>query len=664
MALRFYEYGLEYRVISVTSRAVFGAGVTAHSLLRGEQRLYRTLSPTNMAQPTARQPYSAWPHSPPTDPFMPPAKRQRLSPNPAPSFGNTPQSLYANSPNHSHLTLPNAYNAPRPLPNAIDPLSRSGSGVMGPPQRPTEKNVDKGGERHMDINDLSDLVTSSGIDLREEENYLANSYRSNAAGQTVSSQNNFDLFHQGSFPLGNNRGSGVFNQPPSAQTPEQELYERHKKAARDLNEKRQHHLEDPFLWGSSLRQRLEKISNDNGVKIPVDGLFDRIPERQPEHVVRQSMTRPDGSGLTRYKAPSILNRNAPLDGIMSLLSLAANERLRGLIEDAYGTARGRRIGSDGIVPPEWADLTVGDGGVPTTVKPVSLTGTAWDAAKMKEETSNGVDSNRMSIFRILHIETANRTTDLPSPPASVPDAALKPAELIPLPSTAFPPSANPLSRALSTLTLRDRQAEEARLRRRTERARARAAAPSDGVTAGTPGLDGTTAGTAAAITVAAGGSSGTSTPATPASGTLGDRAPEVKLTKKERERLAKASGVSEEQQTRNANSTATMQLGGKSYNWMSRKAAPPTPAATTARLAAAATGAAGAGGGSGTAQKAAGTADSLLGKVAKLGEWREDAVGGKGVQMRDWVGVLEADGKEKKTLCFAMARLGRERTGE
>lgn len=253
----------------------------------------------------------------------------------------------------------------------------------------------------MDINDLNDLVTSSGIDLREEENYLANSYRSNAAGQTASSQNNFDLLHPGSFTLGNNRGSGVFNQPPSAQTPEQELYERHKKAARDLNEKRQHHLEDPFLWGSSLRQRLEKISNDNGVKIPVDGLFDRIPERQPEHVVRQSMTGSDGSGLARYKAPSILNRNAPLDGIMSLLSLAANERLRGLIEDAYGTARGRRIGSDGIVPPEWSDLAVGDGGVPTTVKPVALTGTAWDAAKTKEDTPNGVDSNRMSMFSHL-----------------------------------------------------------------------------------------------------------------------------------------------------------------------------------------------------------------------------------------------------------------------
>lgn len=149
-------------------------------------------------------------------------------------------------------------------------------------------------------------------------------------------------------------------------------------------------------------------------------------------------------------------------------------------------------------------------------------------------------------------------------------------------------------------------------------------------------------------------------PVPPASGTLGERAPEVKMTKKERERLAKANGVSEEQQTRNANNTANLQLGGKSYNWMHKKAAPPTPAATSARLAAAATGVDGGKG----AMKAGGAVGSLLGTDATVGQWREDSVGGKGVQMRDWVGVLEADGREKRTLCFAMARLGRERPGE
>lgn len=274
---------------------------------------------------------------------------------------------------------------------------------MGPPQRPVEKaekNVEKGAERHMDINDLSDLVTSSGIDLREEENYLANSYRSSTAlGHKLPPQNNFDLLppNQGTFSIGENRGSAGFNRlTVSAQTAEQELFEKHRKAARDLNEKRQFHLEDPFLWGASLRSRLHKVSSDTGVKLPMEGLFDRIPECQPGDVTRQTTTAPDGTIVT-MSTPSILSRNAPLDGIISLLSLAANERVRGLLEDAYGMARGRRMGSDGIVPPDWADLAVGEGGMTATTKPASITGTSWDApgvVKQDDSLTIGAHSNR------------------------------------------------------------------------------------------------------------------------------------------------------------------------------------------------------------------------------------------------------------------------------
>lgn len=116
---------------------------------------------------------------------------------------------------------------------------------------------------------------------------------------------------------------------------------------------------------------------------------------------------------------------------------------------------------------------------------------------------------------------------------------------------AFRLSAELLPRALSTLRLRNRQAEEACLRRRTDGAFARPVNTSESVTAGIPGVDGATIGTAVANVIAADDSSGTSTPTTLASGTLGDHAPEVKLTKKERERFAKASGDVKEQQTRN-----------------------------------------------------------------------------------------------------------------
>lgn len=41
----------------------------------------------------------------------------------------------------------------------------------------------------------------------------------------------------------------------------------------------------------------------------------------------------------------------------------------------------------------------------------------------------------------------------------------------------------------------------------------------------------------------------------------------------------------------------------------------------------------------------------------KLGLWREDGVNGRGVQIRDWITVLERDGVEKKTLAKCYARL-------
>lgn len=138
------------------------------------------------------------------------------------------------------------------------------------------------------------------------------------------------------------------------------------------------------------------------------------------------------------------------------------------------------------------------------------------------------------------------------------------------------------------------------------------------------------------------------------------------MTKKERERLAKQD-VTEEVQTRMTNVTATMQLGGKNYSWM-----------TGPKKGGSGSGMVGGrlphGGGvignslsmntTGTNTNGASTDNASGTKDRKYGEWREDGVGGKGVQLRDWVCALEADGRDRKTLNFAMAKLGRERTGD
>ena len=76
----------------------------------------------------------------------------------------------------------------------------------------------------------------------------------------------------------------------------------------------------------------------------------------------------------------------------------------------------------------------------------------------------------------------------------------------------------------------------------------------------------------------------------------------------------------------------------------------------------------GAGGGGGGLPKSFSTAPKVatgggraggaqaLGGVRKWGEWREDWEGGKGIQLRDIISVLEADGKENKALIRAYGR--------
>lgn len=279
--------------------------------------------------------------------------------------------------------------------------------MMGPPQRPAERSgqsQEEKPERHLDINDLSDLVTSSGIDIREEENFLAASYRSDRNNasfnsqttQTVSPQNSFDLLSQGSFgAIGSQRSSDVLAQS-QGKNAEQELYDKHKKAARDVNESLQHHLDHPFLLGNGIRKRMEKVALEVGIRVPLEGLFDRVPDRT-QTMSGTSVTGADGSVLAPAQAPSVLNRQTPLEPLLALLSLAANDRLRGLLEDAYGLARGRQYSSDGVVPPEWSDLAVANGAEPTTALPVSTSGTAWD--NPNDAIGSEQDEKRMQPFR-------------------------------------------------------------------------------------------------------------------------------------------------------------------------------------------------------------------------------------------------------------------------
>jgi hypothetical protein len=352
-------------------------------------------------QPVPR-PYSPYQTaSSPSGMALPPAKRPRLSPNPqSPHTTHSPYALPPALPespygNYSPMTAgsPPAFNAPQSY--APSPMP----GAMGPPPRPSQEKAEKEDkEKITDISDVTDVFHGSGIDLREEENYMTSTYRnvhkstsfntSFGSTSTVASPNNsFGLVTQGN--LGSQAafdGSGPISQPAVTQeTAEEELYRKHRAAAHALNEKRQQHLNDPFLQANNVRHRMHRIAYDQGVALNVEGLYDKLPER-PQGVHGVAITGPNGSAAA-VKAHGLLQETAPLAEILTLMSLATNERLRSLVDESYAIARGRRYGSHGTVPPSLADVAMGDNESAVAIDTPRITNSAWE--KVPEDNLNG-----------------------------------------------------------------------------------------------------------------------------------------------------------------------------------------------------------------------------------------------------------------------------------
>ncbi|KAL9085693.1 MAG: hypothetical protein Q9159_004570 [Coniocarpon cinnabarinum] len=471
---------------------------------------------------------------------------------------------------------------------------------------------DQESTKRTDINDIGDLLFNSGVNEKQEEEFLLQSYRReqqapptnnsflNHQSYRPQQSSNFDLLSSGSFPSIGQRPGNLGAPVKSEDEISQELEEKQRVAIRERNEAHQREMENPFLYGSSMRSRMERIANDNGIKIPMTGLFDKInkgKEGENKEVKEMKHAEEGGGSIVQMeKAPSILNKGVPLDHIMSLLSLAASERIRNLIEDAFALTRGRQITSDGVVPEEWTDL-------------------AAPPPQPEATQTNG--------------DTPHTEPSKPQRPFSVADA-------------------------LAHITRADRQAEERRLKKRAER-RARKEAAAN---AGSAGANGETS-VNGALTNGSGN--------TPGPNNL--IAPEPKMTKKERERLAKQD-VSEEVQMKQANSALNMALGGgkKKYSWLTGGAGSKGGSgAGTPGLGGSRSGTPGLGAGPKAVKKVADPNE--LGKDGlpnkgfdrKFGVWREDGPEGKDVQLRDWVNALEIDGKEKRALASAMTRLGRER---
>lgn len=476
---------------------------------------------------------------------------------------------------------------------------------MPPPPRPNKEEKEEKG-----VDDVTDVMHGSGINLKDEENYLHTLYTnqhskdsfgtqgSSFGSNTLSGGNSFNTLQGTSFDGQNGNGAfaGTMGQTASQDEVEKEALRKREVAAREKAERDQHHLNNPFLMGNVLRLRLDKIARENGVRLDVNGLYLLQQPAEPTKVMTNGT---NSEGVVR--AGSKIDQGAPFSDILSLVSLAAGERVRGLTDEAHAMARARLYGDHSRVPPDLADLAISDGNErkEETVKPENITGTEWDRLP---DAPGGPDDNDAD------------------------NASAKPQQTVSFQST--------INSTFRQIAEADRLAEQARIRKREARRKAAEAAAATGE-------DDATAADVAAVT----------------SAPTGPEQP--KMTKKEQMKQQKeAKNAVEAQSSTTTNQTAAMMaMGkkGKKYSWMSG------PATHTNRFAKpGATGASGGGsgsasGGTSTPVKKEGTrtptnAEADDAGMVKWGEFKED----KGVQMRDWVLVLERDGREKKALQKAL----------
>jgi hypothetical protein len=351
-------------------------------------------------------------HNSPTAPGFPAAKRQRLSPNP-PSpyqspFAASPNpyatSPYAASPPGNYLNLPqspaahqqqHAFHQPQPYQHSSNMGTQPQpppQNSMPPPKVPYSKTQDTGelekaNPRDMDVNNISDVLTGSGIDLRAEEDNLlhnfgsrptyGNSFNSQQSTSTASPHGSFNQWGQAQ-GAGAFQGTGPLSQSITQEQQEAELMRKHELAARAFAEAAQAPLTDPFLFANVLRHRVAKRAYENGVKVHLEGLFDKIPET-PQNVTRTTMTASNGESIAQISADSLLNQNASFVEVLSLLSLAAHERVRAVLEDSLAMKEIRQKTSHGTVPHDMASLATSSSNAKTVnVGPLNISKSTWE----------------------------------------------------------------------------------------------------------------------------------------------------------------------------------------------------------------------------------------------------------------------------------------------
>ncbi|UKZ56377.1 hypothetical protein TrVGV298_010213 [Trichoderma virens] len=489
-------------------------------------------------------------------------------------------------------------------------------GIMGPPQKPAERPT-KDYEY-----DVTDSLAGTGIDLRAEEQYMAELY-SNALESIPEARTGFAHYTPGS--KSTFYGAGPANQPaqPTDLTQKQYTAQAAEQAWQEstmrLAVQRTQEINDPFLLVALLHRRAEKIAREHHLGLNLE-LKNNVPSmgkmKLPDNfatpkVTVKTSTGPDGALVET--SGSFIPHDAFLVDQLALLSIATKQRVRELVEDANVVARTRQKTSHGDIPSEWAAAAA-----PVNAEPL-------EPMVEKDGDANGAVAGTGT-----GTEAGQGTSPLKRP-ADANDAAVK-----------QPPAKLPKIASYATLTMRDlarqeREWEEARLRRRQMR--------KEGL--GDSAVSASRAGSVAP-------------------GTPGSVAPESEkaMTKKELKKT-QAMKAAEASSHANQNITSSMFAGlggkgslfgkkksGKTYDWMNvgrggSGASTPTRAAP------------GPGKGPNGVPGAPSPGNMALTTEGRnrLGTWREDKEKGKNIQLRDWITVLERDGREARALQHAYINL-------
>jgi hypothetical protein len=212
--------------------------------------------------------------------------------------------------------------------------------------------------------DATDSLAGTGIDIRAEEQALAD-YYAGSFGQD--SRTGFPANAPGT--RASFFGAGVANQPAQAvgghsqeELASQAAEKAWTESAHRLAVLRSNEFKNSFLVLALLHSRADKIARENGIGLNLDlktggpqaGKPRPVQDFPSPTITVSTKTSPDGALV--MTTGSFIPHDAFLADQLALLSIAARHRIREKLEDGLNIAVTRQTTSHGEVPAEWADV--------------------------------------------------------------------------------------------------------------------------------------------------------------------------------------------------------------------------------------------------------------------------------------------------------------------